>query len=91
MDLEQGPFSLVTTIQELLERKGSGSGLENREYTSRDPLWWPRDTFYLQELALTSPTRGGSSVGTVRLRTKATEFLLLFCDGKEKDQDGDKK
>jgi hypothetical protein len=30
--LEQGPLSLVSTIEELLEKKSSGSGLENREY-----------------------------------------------------------
>jgi len=29
---------------------------------------------YPQELALTSPTGGGRSVGIVRVRTKATEF-----------------
>ena len=29
---------------------------------------------YPQKLALTSPTGGGRSVGTVRVRTKATEF-----------------
>jgi hypothetical protein len=34
--LERGPLSLVT-IEELLERKGSGSGLEIREYGRRDP------------------------------------------------------
>jgi len=28
-------------------------------------------------LALTSPTGGGRSVGTVRSRTKATEFSLV--------------
>jgi len=28
------------------------------------------------KLALTSPTGGGRSVGTVRVRTKATEFSL---------------
>jgi hypothetical protein len=27
----------VSTIEELLGRKGSGSGLENREYGRRDP------------------------------------------------------
>jgi hypothetical protein len=27
--LERGPLSLVRTIEELLERKSSGSGLEN--------------------------------------------------------------
>jgi hypothetical protein len=35
--LERGPLSLVSTIEELLEIKSSGSGLETREYGSRDP------------------------------------------------------
>jgi hypothetical protein len=34
--LERGPPSLVSTIKELLDRKNSGSGLENREYGLRD-------------------------------------------------------
>jgi hypothetical protein len=29
MGLERGPLSLVSTIEELLERKSSGSGLGN--------------------------------------------------------------
>jgi hypothetical protein len=29
---ERGPLSLVNTIEELLERQSSGSGLENRDY-----------------------------------------------------------
>jgi len=33
---------------------------------------------YPQKLALTSPTGGGRSVGMVRSRTKAREFLVLF-------------
>jgi hypothetical protein len=56
------------------------SGLENREYGRGDPLRWPRDTLYPQKLALTSPTSGGSSVGIVRLRAKATEFVLCFLE-----------
>jgi hypothetical protein len=35
--LERGPLSLVSTIEELLVGKSRGSGLENREYESRDP------------------------------------------------------
>jgi hypothetical protein len=35
VDLERGALSLVSTIEELLERKSSGSGLENREYGRR--------------------------------------------------------
>jgi hypothetical protein len=38
----------------------------------------PRNTFYVQTLALTSSTSGGRSVGIVRLRTQATE-IVLFC------------
>jgi hypothetical protein len=35
--LERGPLSLVSAIEELLERK-SGSGLENRNYGSKVSL-----------------------------------------------------
>jgi hypothetical protein len=34
--LERGPLSLVNTIEELLGRKRSGSGLESREYGCKD-------------------------------------------------------
>jgi hypothetical protein len=36
VSLEQGPLSLVSTIDELLGRNGSGSGVENRDYGHRD-------------------------------------------------------
>jgi hypothetical protein len=68
--LQQGPLSLVRIIEELLEWKSSGSGLENRINGRRDPLRSPRDTLYPQKLALTSPTSGGRSVEIVLLRTK---------------------
>jgi hypothetical protein len=74
VDLEQGPLSLVSTIEELLGRKSSGSGLESREYDRRDPSRWPRGTLCQQKLALTSPASGGRSVGIVRSRTQATEI-----------------
>jgi hypothetical protein len=64
----------MSTIGELLGRKSSGSGLENREYGRMDPSCWPRGILYPQKLALTSPTGGGRSVGTVRSQTQATEF-----------------
>jgi hypothetical protein len=41
--LERGPLSLVSTIEELLGRKSSGSGLEIREYGRKDPPRWPLD------------------------------------------------
>jgi hypothetical protein len=34
--LERGTLSLVSTIEELLERKSSGYDLENREYGRKD-------------------------------------------------------
>jgi hypothetical protein len=75
--LERVALSLVSTIEELLERKSSGSGEENREYGSRNPSHWPSGTFYLKILDLTSPTNGGHSVGIVRSRTQATELVLF--------------
>jgi hypothetical protein len=76
--LERGPLGLVGTIEELLERKSSGSGLEKREYGRRDQSRWSRGSLYPQKLALTLPTSGGHSVGVVRSRTQATEFSLFF-------------
>jgi hypothetical protein len=75
--LERDPLSLVSTIEELLERKSIGSGLEIREYGRRDPSRLPHGTLYPQNLALTSTTSGGHSVGIVRCRTKATEFSFI--------------
>jgi hypothetical protein len=76
VSLERGLLSLVSTIEELLERN-SGSGLENRKYARRDPSLWPRDTLYPQKLTLTSLTSGGRSIGIVRSRTQATEVFLF--------------
>jgi hypothetical protein len=74
--LERGPLSLVSTTEELLDRKSSGSCLENREYDRGDPSRWPRDTLYRQKLAITSPTSGGRSVGIVRSRTQTMELVF---------------
>jgi hypothetical protein len=71
-------LSLVSTIEELLQRKSSGSGLENREYGRMNPLWWPQYTLYSNKLALTSRTSGTRLVSVVCSRTKAMELLLLL-------------
>jgi hypothetical protein len=68
--LERDPLIFESTIEELLGRKSSASGLETLEYGRRDPSRWQRGILYLQKLALTSLTSGGRS------RTKATEFFL---------------
>jgi hypothetical protein len=78
VNLERGPLSLVSTTENLLERKSSVSGLGNRdngrkgsaELTTRHPL--------SAKLALTSPTSGGRSVDVVRSSTKAMEFFCLL-------------
>jgi hypothetical protein len=70
------PLSLVSTIEELSERKSSGSSPEIREYDRRDPSRWLRGTLYLQTLALTSPISGGRSDGVVRSRTQTTELYF---------------
>jgi hypothetical protein len=85
--LERGSLTLVSTT-ELLGRNSSGSGLETREYGREDPLRWPRDTLYQLKLALTSPTGCGRSVGIVRLRTKATEFVCLFLFHPQNETEG---
>jgi hypothetical protein len=74
--LERSPLSLVSTIEGLLGRKSSDSGLEDREYGRTDPSRWPRSTLYPQKLTLTSPTSGCSTVGIVYSWSQATEFYL---------------
>jgi hypothetical protein len=75
--LERGPLSLVSTIEELLGRKSSCSGLESREYRRRYQSRCPRDILYPQKLALNSPTSGGRSVGIIRSRTQAAQFIWV--------------
>jgi hypothetical protein len=77
MGLELGSLSLVSTIEELLGTKSSGSAIENQKYGRGDQLRLPRDTVYPQELALTSPSSDGRSVGILRSQTQATEFSFL--------------
>jgi hypothetical protein len=43
MGLERDPLSVVSTIEELLGKNSSGSGLEIREYERGDPLRLPHD------------------------------------------------
>jgi hypothetical protein len=75
--LERGPLSLLSTIEEFLERKSNGSrsrkprlrslGIRHTAYAT--PL-------YPQNLALTSATSGSCSAGIVHSWTKATEFSV---------------
>jgi hypothetical protein len=76
--LERDPLRLASTIEELLERRNSGSGLKIRDYGPLEPSRLPRGTLYPQKLALASPKNGDRSVGIVRSQTQATEFILSF-------------
>jgi hypothetical protein len=40
----------MSAIEELLERKSSGSGVETRKYCRRDPSHRPRGTLYPQKV-----------------------------------------
>jgi hypothetical protein len=70
--LRSSGLGLVSTIEELLGRNSSCSGLESREYDRGDPSPWPRGSPLSSELALTS------SVGIIRSRTQATGFSFSF-------------
>jgi hypothetical protein len=65
----------MSTIEELIERKSSGSGLENRDYGRKGLTTDYATNLYPQKLALTSPTSDGVSVRIVRSRTKATQLF----------------
>jgi hypothetical protein len=75
--LERSPLSLVSTIEELLERKRSGSGLENRDTAAGIRRARYATPLHPQKLTLTSRTISGRSVDIVRSRTQATEFVLF--------------
>jgi hypothetical protein len=78
--LKRCPFSIVSTIEELLQRESSSSGLENRDYFRRGIRRADYATIlHPQNLALTSPTSGGRSFGIVRSRTQVTEWVYVFC------------
>jgi hypothetical protein len=81
--LERGPLSLVSTTEELLDRKvaaivykteNTAVGIRHADYVAPS---------IRKKLAITSPTSGGRSVGIVRSRTQTMEvFFFLFCKRK---------
>jgi hypothetical protein len=78
--VERSPFSLVSTNEELLERKSSGSGLENREYGRRDPPRWLRDTFLSRKVGTNFSDDGSRFDGIVYSPTKVTELVKWVCE-----------
>jgi hypothetical protein len=76
--LERGPLSLVSTTEELLDRKvtapvykteNTAGGISHVDHVAPS---------IRKKLATTSPTSGGRSVGIVRSRTQTMEFVF-FC------------
>jgi hypothetical protein len=83
-----GPFYTTVHRWYLEDNKGSTFGsLVGTQIWSRKPRLRPqgsvtlttRHPLYPQRLALTLPTSGGCSVGTVRSRTKATELVSGYA------------
>jgi hypothetical protein len=75
--LERGPLSLVTTTEELLDRKVAAP-----VYKTENTAVGTRHAdhvapFIRKKLAITSPTSGGRSVGIVRSRTQTMEFSFF--------------
>jgi hypothetical protein len=73
--LERGPLSLVSTTEELLERK-----VEAPVYKIENTAVRIRHADHVassirKKSAITSPTSGSRSVGIVRSRTQTTEFI----------------
>jgi hypothetical protein len=75
--LERDP-SLVSTNEELLRRKNSSSGLENRDYNRRDPSRRPRDTPLTIKVGTNFAESGGRSVGIDRSRAETTGYYTVL-------------
>jgi hypothetical protein len=76
--LERGPLSLVSTTEELLDRKIAAA-----VYKTENTAVVIRHADHVtpsirKKLAITSPTSGGRSVGIVRSRTQTMEFSLVY-------------
>jgi hypothetical protein len=73
--LERGPLSLVSTIEELLEKKVAAA-VQKFENTAEGIRPTDHVNLYPQKLSLTLPTSGGRSVGIVRSRIQATKVYF---------------
>jgi hypothetical protein len=86
--LERGPHNLATTIgrslerkssgsglENPLERKSSGSGLENRDYNRRGFAVLTTHTHLSAKVDTNFAVKRRRSVSIVRSRTQSTEFF----------------
>jgi hypothetical protein len=75
---ERGPLSLVSTTEELLDRKVAAP-----VYKTENTVVGIRHADHVapsihKKLVITSPTSGGRSVGIVRSRTQTMEFFFPY-------------
>jgi hypothetical protein len=81
VDLERGPLSLLSTIEELLGRKRSGSGLENLDYGRKESaaLITRQSSIRRSRRQLRGQAAVPWSVFARGLRPPEFVSLLLFC------------
>jgi hypothetical protein len=84
VDLERGPLSLLSTTEELLDRKVAAPVYKTENMAVGIRLADQVAPLYPQKLAITSPTSGGRSVGVVRSRTQTMEFFYHTKDRAER-------
>jgi hypothetical protein len=75
--LQRGPFSLVSTIEELLGGKITGSGLESREYDRKGSTTLTTWHFITAKVG-TNSADGSRSPGIVHSLAQATEFRRVL-------------
>jgi hypothetical protein len=80
--LEWGPLSLVSTTEELLDRKVAAP-IKKAENTAVGILCADHTAPSMQKLPLTSPISGSCSDSIVRSWTKATELIIVTTILKE--------